>query len=172
MLRLQWRGPQLALFWIKAWADITSGERKCTQQRNRQVVWAQIALVWKINMFFAKTAVLIWNPPYCNGDIVEKKIITISERQYGRQIIWFLVLACMVLVENKFEILFKCGLWTRLFFSIGQSFILVEHISTVVLDTKTLYYRKDVDKCPSTCEVIIGWHNKISIINSLSAEKI
>ena len=55
-----------------------------------------------------------------------------------------------------------------LFFFIGKCVILVEHISTVVLDTKTLYYRKEADKC----EVIIGWHNKTLIIDSLSAEKI
>ena len=35
-----------------------------------------------------------------------------------------------------------------LFFSIGKCVILVEHISTVVLDTKVLYYRKEADKCP------------------------
>ena len=37
-----------------------------------------------------------------------------------------------------------------LFFSIGKNVILVEHISTVVLDTKTLYYRKEADKCPQS----------------------
>ena len=37
-----------------------------------------------------------------------------------------------------------------LFFSIGKCVILVEHISTVVLDTKTLYYRKEADKCPQS----------------------
>ena len=47
---------------------------------------------------FVKTAVVIWNPPYYNGDIVEKEIITILEWQYGHHIVWFLVLA--VLVEN------------------------------------------------------------------------
>ena len=49
---------------------------------------------------FVKTDVLIWNPPYYYGDIVEKEIITISEWQYDRHIVCFLVLACMVLVEN------------------------------------------------------------------------
>ena len=50
---------------------------------------------------FVKSTVLIKNPPYYNGDIVEnKEIITISEWQYGRHIICLLVLACMVLVEN------------------------------------------------------------------------
>ena len=37
-----------------------------------------------------------------------------------------------------------------LFFSIDKCVILVEHISTVVLDTKTLYYRKEADKCPQS----------------------
>ena len=54
-------------------------------------------------------------------------------------------------------------------FLLGKCVILVEHISTVVLDTKTLCYGKDA---PSPYEVIIGWHNKTSIIDSLSAEKI
>ena len=35
-----------------------------------------------------------------------------------------------------------------LFFSIGKCVILVEQISTVVLDTKILYYRKEGDKSP------------------------
>ena len=35
-----------------------------------------------------------------------------------------------------------------LFCSIGKCVILVEHISTVVLDTKILYYRKEADEFP------------------------
>ena len=49
---------------------------------------------------FVKSTVLIKYPPYYNGDIVEKKIITISEWHYGHHIVCFLVLACMVLVES------------------------------------------------------------------------
>ena len=37
-----------------------------------------------------------------------------------------------------------------LFFSIGKCVILVEHISTVVLDSKLLYYRKEADKFPQS----------------------
>ena len=47
--------------------------------------------------------------------------------------------------------MFKCRLWTGpavLF--LGKCVILVEHISTVALDTKTLYYRKEADKCPQS----------------------
>ena len=57
---------------------------------------------------FVKTALLIWNPPYYNGDIVEKRY---------HQILYV---------------------------------IFVEHISTPVLDTKTLYYRTEADKCPQS----------------------
>ena len=39
-----------------------------------------------------------------------------------------------------------------LFFSIGICVILVEHISTVVLDTKILYYGKEADKCPQSMQ--------------------
>ena len=39
-----------------------------------------------------------------------------------------------------------------LFFSIGKCVILTEHISTVVLDTKILYYRKEADKCPQSMQ--------------------
>ena len=56
-------------------------------------------------------------------------------------------------------------------FSIGKCVILVEHISTVVLYTKILYYRKEADKGPSPREVIISGYNKTLIIDSLSAEK-
>ena len=59
-----------------------------------------------------------------------------------------------------------------LFFSIGKCVILVEHISTVVLDTKILYYRRKLINAPSPREVIIGGYNKTLIIDSLSAEKI
>ena len=37
-----------------------------------------------------------------------------------------------------------------LFFSIGKCVILVEHINTVVLDTKILYHRKEADECPQS----------------------
>ena len=57
-------------------------------------------------------------------------------------------------------------------FQWGKCVILMEHISTVVLDTKTLYYHKELINALSPCEVIIGWHNKTLIIDSLSAEKI
>ena len=39
-----------------------------------------------------------------------------------------------------------------LFFYIGKCVILVEHISTVVLETKILYYRKEADKCPQSMQ--------------------
>ena len=37
-----------------------------------------------------------------------------------------------------------------LFFSIDKCVVLVEHIGTVVLDTKILYNRKEADKCPQS----------------------
>ena len=103
---------------------------------------------------FVKSTVLIKNPPYYNGDIVEKK--RSSRFQNGNMAAissafwcwhaWFW-LRISWLIGN---IMFKCRLWMGLFFSIGKCVILVEHISTVVLDTKLLYYRKEADKCPQS----------------------
>ena len=58
-----------------------------------------------------------------------------------------------------------------LFFLLGKCVILVEHNSTVVLDTKYCITVRKLINAPSPCEVIIGGYNKTLIIDSLSAEK-
>ena len=103
---------------------------------------------------FVKTAVLIWNPPYYNGDIVEKR-----DHHDFRMAIWP---PCRLVsgadmhgfcweYHNYLDILcLNVDYERECCFLLGKYFILVEHISTVVLDAKTLHYRKEADKCPQS----------------------
>ena len=102
---------------------------------------------------FAKTAVLIWNPPYYNGDIIEKR-----NHHDLRMALWP---PCHLLsgaglhvydweYQKYLEICVNTDYERGCSFLLGKCVILVEHISTVLLDTETLYYRKEADKCPQS----------------------
>ena len=125
---------------------------------------------------FVKTAVLIWNPPYYNGDIVEKRghhdfrmaiwppyrlISGAGMHGFGWEYHNYLEILCLNVDYER-----DCT------FLLGKCVILVEHISTVLLDTKHCITVRKMINAPSPCEVIIGWHNKTLIIDSLSAETI
>ena len=103
---------------------------------------------------FVKTAVLIWNPPYYNGDIVEKR-----DHHDFRMAIWspYRLLSGAGMhgfgweYHNSLEIVCLNVDYKRdCSFLLEICVILVEYISTVVLDTKTLYYGKEADKCPQS----------------------
>ena len=126
---------------------------------------------------FVKSTVLIKNPPFYNGDIVEKR----DHHHDFRIAIWppYRLLSGAGMhafgweYHNWFEILCLNVDYERgCSFLLDKCVILVEHISTVILDTKTCITVRKLINAPSPCEVIIGGHNKTLIIDSLSAEKI
>ena len=146
----------LSMLWLKFIHDVILNQGMSRYHQWREEMYTAKKQVCSMSPnsvgLKVKTAVLIWNPRYYNGDIVEKR-----DHHDLRMAIWppYCLLSGAGMhgfgweYHNWLEILcWNVDYERGCSFLSGKCVILVEHISTVVLDTKTRYYRKEADKCP------------------------